>query len=235
MIRVAIIGGSKEAVELARHFEGQIDYCLFENSYYGTPDGMAAQPYDKNTNWAGTLEGFSHIVLSPHPFAFRRLLDILPLDIPQIALRRAGWALEPNWHMAAGEDEAAQILTMINVKKPLLAVGRTRLKPFLTLTLDLQIRCRAEPLPDFGDAGTAILARGPFTVQQEMDYIVSENIDCIVAHNAGGQGGWPKLAAAKETGIPVILIDRPDIDWKSVTTNDEVIAWLGLDVPTNNP
>ncbi len=235
MIRVAIIGGSKEALELARCFDGKIEYCLFENSYYGTPDGMKAQPYDKNTNWAETLKNFSHIVLAPHPFAFQRLLNILPINIPQIALRRAGWALEPNWHMAIGEDDAAQILTQINVKKPLLAVGRMRLKPFLTLGLDLQIRCRTEPLPDLGDAGNAILARGPFTVQQEIDYIVGENVDCIVAHNAGGQGGWPKLAAAKETGIPVILIDRPDIDWKSVATNDEIFAWLGLDVSQNNP
>lgn len=235
MIRVAIIGGSKEAVDLARCFEGRVAHSLFENSYYGTPDGMAALPYDKNTNWAETLKDYSHIVLAPHPFAFQRLLDIFPLNIPQIALRRAGWKLEPNWHLAGGEEDAARILKQINAQKPLLAVGRMRLKPFLPLGLNLQIRCRTEPLPELGNAGNAILARGPFTVQQEMNYIMGDNIDCIVAHNAGGQGGWPKLAAAKETGIPVILIDRPKIDWNAVTTFDEIFAWLGLDVSRNNP
>ena len=35
-------------------------------------------------------------------------------------------------------------------------------------------------------------------------------IDCIVSKNSGGTDTYPKIQAAREAGIPVIMIERPE-------------------------
>jgi precorrin-6A/cobalt-precorrin-6A reductase len=52
-------------------------------------------------------------------------------------------------------------------------------------------------------------------------------IEVIVAKNAGGAGAEAKLVAARELGLPVVLIDRPLVPERRVArTLGEVMAWL---------
>ncbi|MFW1485276.1 precorrin-6A/cobalt-precorrin-6A reductase, partial [Vibrio parahaemolyticus] len=55
-------------------------------------------------------------------------------------------------------------------------------------------------------------------------------IDLVVCKNAGGQGAEAKLLAARQLGLPVLMIDRPAIpDRTEVCRPEDVLAWLGHD------
>lgn len=233
--KIAIIGGSKEANDLALVLErAKQDFCLFATSTYRPPRGLPCQKYTANTDWAVALDGFTAVVLAPHPFS-----DIdISLEIPVIVLCRPAWKAtsQDNWTFAGNATEAASLLNKSGSLRPLLAVGRERLKPFLALDApDLLVRYRHNPAPDLKPGSAALFQPGPFSVTQEVAFLQREKIDCIVAHNAGGQGGWPKLEAARELGLPVVLISRPQLRWKNhVEDVSSTLIWLrqhvGLDV-----
>jgi precorrin-6A/cobalt-precorrin-6A reductase len=79
------------------------------------------------------------------------------------------------------------------------------------------------PLPQ----ATALIARGPFTMQGDLALLQTHRITHIVAKNAGGTGARAKLDAARELHLPVILIDRPYVpDRPKVDSLAKVLAWL---------
>ena len=54
-----------------------------------------------------------------------------------------------------------------------------------------------------------IFARGPFDEAAERALLKSERIELIVSKNSGGTATYPKIAAARALGIPVVMIARP--------------------------
>jgi len=55
-------------------------------------------------------------------------------------------------------------------------------------------------------------------------------IDVVVAKNAGGSGAVAKLIAARNLGVPVIMIDRPIMPARiEVQAVADVLRWLGHD------
>ena len=236
---IAIIGGSKEAIDLARGFERSgIRYCLFETPYYPSPHGLVTRRYGADSDWHRMLDGFDALVFAPHPFAFSLFGLVENLSLLVLALLRAPWTPEPadNWLMVADAPAAARALLQSGAQAPLLALGRERLQPFIDLAgPPLLVRCRTLPKPALQGRGRVEYMTGPFTAAEEITYLQAHGTDCIVVHNAGGQGGWPKLAAARELSIPVIMIERPHIALpERAETPQQARAWLrqrvGLDL-----
>jgi precorrin-6A/cobalt-precorrin-6A reductase len=74
---------------------------------------------------------------------------------------------------------------------------------------------------------TALIARGPFSLQGDLDLLQTHRITHIVAKNAGGSGARAKLDAARALSLPVILIERPFVpDRPKVDSVAQVLAWL---------
>jgi precorrin-6A/cobalt-precorrin-6A reductase len=72
-----------------------------------------------------------------------------------------------------------------------------------------------------------IQARGPFDLAAERKLLVDERIEVIVSKDSGGSATYPKIAAARELGLPVIMIERPyKAAGELVASPDEAIAWL---------
>ena len=68
---------------------------------------------------------------------------------------------------------------------------------------------------------------GPFSVAWEIALLRRLRIDALVLRNAGGPGGWPKIAAARQLGLPVVMVARPRRpDGPRVKTVEEALAWL---------
>ncbi len=178
-------------------------------------------------------------VVAPHPFD-TDLWECAALslkDKPHIGLARTGWLAGPKdrWTMAASAEDAAGVLADSGAKRALLAVGNGRLAPFYRLEgIELCIRSRNAPHPPNPPQGLIRSMRGPFDVAGEVAELAGQGIDALVVHNAGGQGGWPKLGAARELGIPVILIERPKLpEMEMVESVEAALAWakrhMGLD------
>ena len=72
--------------------------------------------------------------------------------------------------------------------------------------------------------------RGPFDRAAELRLFKDEKIDVIVSKNSGGAATYPKIEAARELGLPVIMIARPDKPAGHVVTSaEEAMAWLAHD------
>lgn len=204
-MKLALIGGSREA-DLLEKALGKA--------------GIVVDP-------AGEIA-----VVAPHPFDTDLWECAAPSvqNKPHIGLARAGWqpAPEDRWIMAADAEEAARVLANSGAKRALLAVGNGRLAPFYRLSnIELCIRSRNAPHPPMPPQGLIRSMRGPFDVAGEVAELSGQGIDALVVHNAGGQGGWPKLGAARALGIPVILIERPKLpEMEMVESVEAALAWV---------
>ncbi len=54
-----------------------------------------------------------------------------------------------------------------------------------------------------------VSARGPFALEDELALMREEKIEILVSKNSGGDATAAKLVAARQLGIPVILVARP--------------------------
>ena len=74
-----------------------------------------------------------------------------------------------------------------------------------------------------------ILGRGPFTLAEEHQRIAQHAIDVLVCKASGGAATEAKLIAARELGIPVIMVRRPpDEPGEAVETVEAALDWLAV-------
>jgi precorrin-6A/cobalt-precorrin-6A reductase len=93
------------------------------------------------------------------------------------------------------------------------------------------------PAPPVPARLAVLLDRGPFTLDGERGLLREHRIDVLVSKDSGGPAA--KLTAARERGIPVLLIDRPPAPPAAATagTVTEAVAWLNRlpDTTTRRP
>lgn len=75
-----------------------------------------------------------------------------------------------------------------------------------------------------------LLARGPFTVADETTLLREYLIDVLVTKNSGGEATAAKLTAARQLGLPVVVVRRPPLPRGVSAVSDVagVLAWLGF-------
>ncbi|MDP6121247.1 MAG: precorrin-6A/cobalt-precorrin-6A reductase, partial [Rhodospirillales bacterium] len=72
-----------------------------------------------------------------------------------------------------------------------------------------------------------ITGRAPFTVHDERLLIAEHRIDVLVTKNSGGVATEAKLSAAREAGIPVVMVKRPAPPPGHLVDNvDAALEWL---------
>ncbi len=72
-----------------------------------------------------------------------------------------------------------------------------------------------------------VVDRGPFSVEGDRALMQEHGIDLVVSKNAGGKGAEAKLIAARQLGLPVLMIDRPAMPARlEVHRPEDVLAWL---------
>ena len=182
-------------------------------------------------------EGITHVIDATHPFAAemsRHAVEACATtNTPLLALERAPWARMPgdNW-IEVADIEAAVVALPDAPARVFLAIGRQHIAPFAakpqhayTLRF-VDAPDGALPLPD----AEVIVSRGPFTLASDRELMVSRSIEYLVARNSGGSGARAKIDAARELGLPVIMIARPALPERPrVESVEQVMAWLGHD------
>lgn len=244
MPNVLLLGGTTEASALAGLLATQGIAATL--SYAGRTENPRTQPVPVRVGGFGGVTGLAgymrshrvtHLVDATHPFA--NTMSAHAVD----AARLAGVALialtRPAWQPVAGDrwtrvpdiDGAVAALDG-PARRVMLAMGRTHVEAFAAqpqhhyLLRFVDAPERPPALPHH----SLIVDRGPFTVASDSRLMQDHAIDLVLCKNAGGPGAEAKLIAARQLGLPVLMIDRPAIpDRTEVTRPEDVLAWLGHD------
>ena len=81
-----------------------------------------------------------------------------------------------------------------------------------------------------------LLARGPFTVPEEVALMRHHRVEVLVTKDSGGPLTEAKLVAARELRVPVLLVERPPApDVPAVTTVEQARDWVAALVPPAHP
>ena len=121
---------------------------------------------------------------------------------------------------------AASGVATLGVRRVLLTVGRQSTWAFVDLDAWFLIRA-IEPPDVLPMEHELVLDRGPFDVESELALLRDHRIDAVVTKNAGGRATAAKLAAARQVGIPVVMVARPpQPDVTIVTGVDQALDWL---------
>ena len=212
-------------------------------SYAGRTEAPVAQPLPVRVGGFGGVPGlvdllltrrFTHIIDATHPFAAQMSRNAVEASritgVPLIALEREPWQARPGDRWTHVPDIAGAVAALGEApRRVFLAIGRQTLDTFAAAPQHHYLLRLVDPptgplpLPQ----AEAVIARGPFTVDGDRALLQRHRIDLIVAKNAGGAGAEAKLSAARELGLPVVLIDRPAVPERPVARSvAEVMAWL---------
>jgi precorrin-6A/cobalt-precorrin-6A reductase len=144
---------------------------------------------------------------------------------PLLVLRRPGWT-STEWHWVDSASEAADLLPQVGTRV-FLTIGRQGLGAFAHTGLWTLARC-VDPPEVPPDWCTLLLARGPFALDDELDLLREHQIDVLVTKDSGGEMTSAKLTAARQLGVPVIVIRRPPLPpgVQAVESVDQVVEWL---------
>ena len=222
--RVLLLGGTREAVELARALARSPDvettYSLagrtrrpasvpvpVRTGGFGGPDGLVAYLRDTNIDL---------VVDATHPYAEtmsrHAALACERESVPRLVLHRPPWTPQPRdrWVEVSDAESAARALAGLG-RRALLTVGSRGLAPFAAVPGVSFIVRAVEPPAAVLDAERfeVVLARGPFDVESERGLLESRAIDVVVSKNSGGAAARAKLEAARALGLPVVMIARP--------------------------
>ncbi|BCY14230.1 precorrin-6A reductase [Actinoplanes sp. L3-i22] len=230
-----ILGGTTEARELARLIAGEHRVISSLAGRTGTPrlpDGeVRVGGFGGVDGLAAFLAGerIDVLVDATHPFAATMSEHAVAAGgaaaVPLLILRRPGWTASPgdDWHRVASVAEAAATL---NRERVFLTTGRQTLRAFAGLD-DCWFLARSvePPEPPMPRRLEVLLARGPFTVEDERRLLAEHRIDVLVTKDSGGSDA--KLVAAREMAVPVLMIDRPGRPAApTVPTAAAAAAWL---------
>ena len=75
---------------------------------------------------------------------------------------------------------------------------------------------------------TLVLDRGPYVLDAERDLMCAHEVRMLVTKDSGGDLTVAKLDAARELGLPVVLVERPALPagLPVVSTVDEALDWV---------
>ncbi|GAA0688740.1 cobalt-precorrin-6A reductase [Kitasatospora atroaurantiaca] len=173
---------------------------------FGGPSGLADWLREQHVD---------ALIDATHPFAgtiSRNAAEAAAeVHVPLLALRRPSWVPVDGdrWHPVGSLEEAAAALPALG-RRVFLTTGRQGLAAFTGLD-DLFFLARSvdAPEPPMPAQTAVLLDRGPFTLDGERAVLREHRIDVLVTKDSGGAATAPKLTAARELGVPVVIVRRP--------------------------
>ena len=246
-LHVLVLGGTTEARELAAALAARPGVRV-TSSLAGRVSRPGALAGDVRIGGFGGAEGLAAwlrehevdaVVDATHPFAAgitaNAAAAAATTGVPAVVLRRPGWRPGPGdrWNMADSLAGAAALVPSLG-RRVFLTTGRLGLAAFADLPeLHFLVRSVEPPEPPLPAHTEVLLARGPFTADDETALLREHRIDVLVTKDSGGAATAPKLAAARQLGVLVVVVRRPPLP-EGVTAVPDVpgvLDRLGLSSP----
>lgn len=220
--RILILGGTVEARELAERLDGNKHFSAL-TSLAGRTKAPREIAGELLTGGFGGVEGLREfvtaknivlIVDATHPFATRISANGVEAStqagVTCLRLERAPWeqANGDSWTYVPYIEAAAREIPA--GARALVTVGRQELTPFFARG-DIHVVARMIEPPgiDVPSNAEILLARPPFSQEQEHSLMTEKRIDVLVTKNSGGEATYAKIVAARALKLPVIMVGRP--------------------------
>lgn len=221
--KVLILGGTREAAELAAKLVGEGGAEVITSlagrtrepaqvagsvrvGGFGGAHGLAAYLTDNR---------ITRVIDATHPFArtisANAAIACRETGVPLETLARPQWEPEAadNWTRVASLEQAAAKLPV--GARIFLALGKQHLSAFEPLQ-DRHFVIRMVDAPETPlrfASHTLVLGRPASDPAEEEALFREHRITYLVCRNSGGSGGHAKIVAARRMGLPVIMIERP--------------------------
>ncbi|MFN6218598.1 MAG: cobalt-precorrin-6A reductase [Aphanizomenon sp.] len=252
MLRVLILGGIGDAVELAIKI-ANIPGIEVITSLAGRTREPANLPGNVRTGGFGGVRGLTNylremqidlLIDATHPFANQisenAAAATQEVGIPRLMVIRPPWEKLEDDDWLEVEDNLAAATALANrAKRVFLTIGRQEIGTFAHLQ-DIWFLMRMIDPPNTDviiPPGLILCDRGPFNLENEQEILLKYNIDTIVSKNSGGNATYPKIIAARKLGIKVVMVNRPPVPpGKQVADVDSACKWLfdKLDISLQN-
>jgi precorrin-6A/cobalt-precorrin-6A reductase len=242
--RLLILGGTSEAAELARAAAARFGEALeITTSLAGRTERPRAPAGHLRIGGFGgpaglatylTEHGIGQLIDATHPFATRisaaANLACEQANVPRLILQRPPWRRHPldRW-IEVDDVMAAAAIVDDQGRRAWLTVGASEIAAFSAApAVHFVVRLvdpprRPLPLQSY----EVIVGRGPFSLGEERSNIERHAIDVLVCKASGGAATEAKIVAARESGLPVIIVRRPPPErGEAVDSVEAALDWL---------
>lgn len=237
-IRVLILGGTTEAVQLAEAC-AKVPDLEITTSLAGRTRTPCAPPGALRIGGfggAGGLERYlrtqaiDRLVDATHPFALQigrnAVQACRAAGVPRLRLLRPPWQRQPGDRWIEVESLAEAARRLPPRARVFLSVGRSDLGAFAGLEQWFLVRT-IEPAERCLANACWLAERGPFRLEDELALLREHEVDVLVTKASGGEATYAKLAAARQLGLKVIMVRRPPPPaGPMVESVAAAIAWL---------
>ena len=239
-----ILGGTGEASVLARAALARFGAALnVTTSLAGRTERPSLPPgrvriggFGGVAGLAGYLteHGVDRLIDATHPFAARistaARLACDEAGVPRLLLLRPPWRRHPldRWIEVDNVAAAAEVVGQVG-RRAFLTVGTGEIACFAAATgVQFLVRLIDPPRQHLPlRCHEVVIGRGPFTLAEERHRLERHAIDVLVCKASGGAATEAKILAARELGLPVIMVRRPPPEpGDAVETAEGALDWL---------
>jgi precorrin-6A/cobalt-precorrin-6A reductase len=237
-MRVLLLGGTAEARALAERLHPDTEII---SSLAGRVPDPALPVGRVRIGGFGGVDGLREwlsdnditaVVDATHPFAATITANAAAacaeLGIAHVVLSRPPW--DPaGATLVTSDAEAAEVIADRGYSRVFLTTGRSGTAAFSESDAWLLIRVVTAPNPEaLPPNHELVFSRGPYHFADECELLRSRGIEVLVTKNSGGALTEAKLAAARELGVDVVMIQRPaqPNGVAEVGSVQEALAWV---------
>lgn len=219
--RILILAGTGEARSIAGELVSRGHHVI--SSLAGVTRDPVLPPGEVRSGGFGGAEGLvdflkaeriEAVIDATHPFAAVMSAHAheaaLAAKVLLLRFERKAWVQQPGdkWLPATSMEHAASLLP--KGARVMVTTGRKNLRQlFVREDLSGVIRCIEPPEHALPLAWVLLLDRPPHPLQAELALFRMHGITHLLTKNAGGDATRAKLDAARELGLPVLMIERP--------------------------